>query len=76
MDINKKWRKLIRSSNTKKLKLFKWDTNTDRNEEFDINKALNENWDKIDVGIEDNLSKTYTGTNITAPIVKRSRASE
>lgn len=70
MDINKKWRKLIRSSNTKKLKLFKWDTNTDRNEEFDINKALNENWDKIDVGIEDNLSKTYTGTNITADTVK------
>ena len=35
---------------TEKLKLFKWDTSnqTDLESQFDINKALNENWDKLD----------------------------
>lgn len=30
------------------LNLFKWEPNKDSEEEFDIDKALNENWDKID----------------------------
>ena len=41
---------------TKKLGLFKWDTaNTnDLNEEFDIDEAMNANWDKIDEAVEAN----------------------
>ena len=38
------------SKQTEKLKLFKWDTanEVDLNSNFDIEKTLNENWDKID----------------------------
>lgn len=36
------------SAFTNFLNLFKWDIQTDGEEEFDIDKALNENWDKID----------------------------
>ena len=36
------------------LNLFKWDTSndTDLNSNFDIDTALNENWDKIDAGVK------------------------
>lgn len=37
-----------RSSNTPNLKLFKWNVVADANEDFNIDKALNDNWDKID----------------------------
>lgn len=36
------------SSLTEFLKLFKWDKNTDGSEKFNIDTALNENWDKIE----------------------------
>ena len=38
------------STETEKLKLFKWDTSNevDLESDFDIEKTLNENWDKID----------------------------
>lgn len=38
------------STKTEKLKLFKWDTSNevDLESDFDIEKTLNENWDKID----------------------------
>ena len=39
-------------SYTNYLNLFKWDPTTDGEEEFDIDKALNQNWDKVDVKIE------------------------
>lgn len=33
---------------TNLLNLFKWEPEKDGEEEFDIDKALNENWDKLD----------------------------
>lgn len=44
------------SSLTNFLKLFKWDTKTDGSQKFNIDKALNENWDKI----EENASNVNT----------------
>lgn len=38
------------------LNLFKWDPTTDGEEEFDINKALNENWDKIDTKLQTHIT--------------------
>ena len=46
------------SSTTKNLGLFKYDTETDQNEKFDIDKALNENWDKIDAALASNKLAT------------------
>ncbi len=40
------------SSFTNFLNLFKWDAVEDGEEEFNIDKALNENWDKIDTKLE------------------------
>lgn len=40
------------SSLTNFLKLFKWDTKTDGSEKFNIDKALNGNWDKVDTYLE------------------------
>lgn len=48
------------SAFTKFLNLFKWQPDIDGDEEFDIDKSLNENWDKIDTKLETymtNLSK-------------------
>lgn len=41
------------SSETKNLKLFKWDTSNqnDLKSQFDLNKSINENWDKIDEAV-------------------------
>lgn len=36
------------SNNTETLGLFKYDTDVDKKKTFNINKALNDNWDKID----------------------------
>lgn len=47
------------SSFTNFLNLFKWNAIEDSEEEFNIDKALNENWDKIDTKLE-----TYT-TDLT-----------
>ena len=44
------------SSYTNFLNLFKWNPQTDGDEEFDINKALNENWDKIDKKLKDYMT--------------------
>lgn len=43
------------SSFTNFLNLFKWNAIEDREEEFNIDKALNENWDKIDVKLETHI---------------------
>ena len=61
------------SSYTDYLNLFKWDPQTDADEEFDIEKALNENWDKIDKKLKDyitNMDKTIGDfqTSITQQI--------
>lgn len=34
------------------LNLFKWQPDIDGDEEFDIDTALNDNWDKIDAGVK------------------------
>lgn len=40
------------------LNLFKWNTVDDSEEEFDIDKALNDNWDKIDDKMEKHVNST------------------
>lgn len=40
------------STFTKFLNLFKWQPDIDGDEEFDIEKSLNENWDKVDTKLE------------------------
>lgn len=42
------------------LNLFKWDIKADGEEEFNIEKALNENWDKIDSKMEQHISELTT----------------
>lgn len=48
------------STFTKFLNLFKWNPETDPDEEFDIEKALNENWEKIDTKLEDYIDEVDT----------------
>lgn len=43
---------------TNLLNLFKWEPEKDGEEEFDINKALNENWDKLDSKIDAHTKNT------------------
>lgn len=43
------------SSFTNFLNLFKWNSIEDGEEEFDIDKALNDNWDKIDTKLETHI---------------------
>lgn len=43
---------------TNLLNLFKWEIEKDGEEEFDINKALNENWDKLDSKIDAHTKNT------------------
>lgn len=43
------------SSFTNFLNLFKWNAIEDGEEEFNIDKALNENWDKIDIKLETHI---------------------
>lgn len=44
------------SAYTDFLNLFKWNPQEDAEEEFDIDKALNDNWDKIDVKLKDYIT--------------------
>lgn len=44
------------SSFTNFLNLFKWNPVDDSEEEFDIDKALNENWDKIDQKLQQHIT--------------------
>ena len=46
------------SSFTNLLNLFKWNPTTDADEEFDIEKALNENWDKLDTLMSGHVNNT------------------
>lgn len=46
------------SAFTNLLNLFKWNPTTDANEEFDIEKALNENWDKLDTLMSGHVNNT------------------
>ena len=39
---------------TKNLKLFKYNTRTDRKEKFSVDDALNDNWDKVDEAVNAN----------------------
>jgi hypothetical protein len=48
---------ILRASQTDKLKLFKWDVETDEEENFDIDKAINDNWDKLDSHAQEIESK-------------------
>lgn len=45
------------------LNLFKWDSIEDAEEEFDIDKSLNENWDKIDKKLKDYITNTDDSIN-------------
>lgn len=45
---------------TEFLNLFKWDSVEDAEEEFDIDKELNDNWDKIDTKLKDHISNINT----------------
>lgn len=42
------------------LNLFKWDSIVDAEEEFNIDKALNENWDKIDTKLKTYITNLQT----------------
>lgn len=48
------------STTTPNLGLFKYDPSTDSAQTFNITKALNENWDKIDDGMKANADKIKT----------------
>ena len=45
------------STTTKNLGLFKYDPKDDKDETFDIEKALNANWEKIDEALSSRLTK-------------------
>lgn len=45
---------------TEFLNLFKWDSVEDAEEEFDIDKSLNDNWDKIDTKLKEHISNINT----------------
>jgi len=51
------------SSFTKFLNLFKWNAIEDTEEEFNIDKALNENWDKIDTKLETYMTNLSNEVN-------------
>lgn len=62
------------SSLTNFLKLFKWDTKTDGSEKFDIDKALNENIDKIEanaVAVNETLASKMNLYKITKSLSKK-----
>ena len=48
---------------TEFLNLFKWDSVEDAEEEFDIDKSLNDNWDKIDTKLKDYMTNTDDSIN-------------
>lgn len=52
------------TTTTNNLKLFKYDTTNDVNAAFNLNLALNNNWDKIDVAMEGKQATLVSGTNI------------
>lgn len=48
------------ATNTPNLNLYKYNPTTDGNETFNIDTALNENWDKVDVAIKSHSEKAAT----------------
>ena len=56
------------SSETKNLKLFKWDTSNqnDCKSQFDLNKSINENWDKIDEAVGTKADSVQVESQIDA----------
>lgn len=44
------------STYTDFLNLFKWNPQEDGEEEFDIDKSLNDNWDKIDIKLKNYIA--------------------
>ena len=59
------------SNYTENLGLFKYDKETDQNEVFDVDKALNENWDKIDNEIKE--LKNSSNASIDIPNIEKYR---
>ena len=55
------------STQTNKLGLFKYDPIVDKEELFDIQEALNDNWDKIDTAIVHKAGDTMTGALTLEP---------
>lgn len=55
------------------LNLFKWDTQTDGEEEFDIDKALNGNWDKIDAKFGELSEKQTTNADNISSHIKNTQ---
>ena len=49
------------STQTPNLDLFKWNPSTDGENEFNIDTALNQNWDKLDITV---LVKTGYARNL------------
>ena len=49
------------STTTDHLGLFKYDPSTDGSQTFNIQKALNENWDKVDAFSADSLTMNMKG---------------
>ncbi len=56
------------SSLTPNKNLFKWNPSTDGSQQFDINKALNENWDKIDAEKVGGRNYILNSENVVAEI--------
>lgn len=64
------------SKETENLKLFKWDTTseTDLNNKFDIEKTLNENWEKLDINagnIQEELENLRNITNVLPTVSEK-----
>ena len=54
-----------RASNTPNLNLYKWNTATDGEQEFNVEEALNKNWDKIDNSLQPNIKSLTIPKNTT-----------
>ena len=59
------------------LNLFKWDSSEESEEEFDIDKALNDNWDKIDMKMKDHINNINTNqTDLKTELAKKANSSD
>lgn len=68
------------STTTDKLALFKYDPSTDGAQTFNIQKALNENWDKLDDAVKEILitlaNKAPNGYGLGGEVVDAPKDSE
>lgn len=57
------------------LNLFKWDPLENSEEEFDVDKALNDNWDKIDMKMKDHINNINTNqTDLKTELSKKANS--